>query len=134
MFFAMEPSEEAQLEELIRKAEALHCADDVNKLILDQKLTSIRADTKAVGKVIARHKQSKLVVRNGLMKAWSEICMWYMQEEAPNVFVFTFKSKEDKQWVMTERPWTVNGGHHWVLQDWTPGLQISQMSFNKTLF
>lgn len=76
--------EEQQLEELIPKAQAIHCSDDVIDLAPDPKLASIRVDTKAVGKVLSWQKQSKLVVRNGLVKARSEIPVWFMQE-GPNI-------------------------------------------------
>lgn len=112
---------EDQVEDITRRTARLEWGDGSLDLVPDSCLTLASSSRKLVGKVLLRRKIGRLAVRSSLVKAWSDIAVWYLQEEGPKVFVFTLKSQEDKELVLERRPWNLCGTRI-IVQELSPGV------------
>ncbi|GMN43096.1 hypothetical protein TIFTF001_012292 [Ficus carica] len=116
----MEEFEEHE-EDLTRRTARLEWGEGYLDLVPDSSILVSSNSRKLVAKVLCQRKLGRLAVRKGLVKAWSDIAVWYLQEEGPNILVFTFKTKEDRDLILERCPWRVCGSHM-IIQELTPGV------------
>ncbi|PON86344.1 hypothetical protein TorRG33x02_179100 [Trema orientale] len=117
------------LDDLVQRAAALHCADDPLELVPNEKANEAAAKSKLVGKLFRPKKLGRQVVRGYMTRAWELEHSWMISEVAPNLFIFTFKRVEDRKFFLEKGPWTADGSLL-VTKEWTPKTPLQEISFN----
>ncbi|XP_026415734.1 uncharacterized protein LOC113311068 [Papaver somniferum] len=71
-------------------------------------------------------KQARLIWKN-------KVGNFELRRKSKNLFTFTFESKEDWKWVLSEAPWCLDG-FLWILNPWNPTHNHRDLVFDKQQF
>ncbi|KAH7543549.1 hypothetical protein FEM48_Zijuj02G0195800 [Ziziphus jujuba var. spinosa] len=94
-----------------------------------QRLSQLRLVGKILSEKIAKKNIAQSIIRR----------VWFIDEPVrvdqlhPNVFLFCFKSAEDRNRIWRKRPWSLNGAHV-VLREWKPDSSFDAIDFHLSTF
>lgn len=83
-----------------------------------------------VGKILTKKMLNKGAVRAICNTTWGEAADAKVSDMGPNVFMFTFPSKDIAQNVLLKSPWVVMN-NILSLQQWNPEIAVTEIDFHK---
>lgn len=86
-----------------------------------------------VGKVITDKSLNRSAIKNMLGKAWGNPDGLQVSDIGPNMFLFTFNSKEEAMEVFHKSPWYVMN-KLMSLQEWVPHISLTEINFSRVNF
>lgn len=90
-------------------------------------------DPALLGKIVAIRSFSTSIVQASLKATWSLVREFSLAEIDPNIFHFQFLKVEDKDFILKNTPWNIQG-HLIVLIHWEPDLTIAEMELHLSIY
>lgn len=86
-----------------------------------------------VGKVMSNKQIRKNIVQSIIRQVWFTKDLVRVEELAPNIFLFSFKTASNIDRIWNKQPWSLNGSHL-VLREWKLDLSFEEINFNLSTF
>lgn len=86
-----------------------------------------------VGKLVTGKFFSASTIKAILSQIWKAIKDFKREAKRSNCFLFSFQTKEDVRYVLTNRPWVIHN-YLLVLQEWHVDIALEEISFKTSPF